>query len=299
MTYLEEFANGVRSYASYLVHDITHPSWRSFFYALIVLSLVFYVWELVAPWRREQPRLRKGFWLDGFYMFFNLFLFSLVGWAGVAAVANRAFGELLREVFGVENLVAIEVSSWAPWVQVAVLFVLRDFIQWNVHRLLHASPTLWEFHKVHHSVEQMGFAAHLRFHWMETIVYRVCEYLPLALIGFGIDDFFAAYILALAWGHFNHANIRVPLGPLRYLFNSPQMHIWHHARELPRPRGVNFGLTLSLWDYLFGTAYVPRDGRDIALGFDDLEAFPRGFFGQVVYPLGRRRRAAPRPGGPA
>ncbi len=30
------------------------------------------------------------------------------------------------------------------------------------HLLGHKVPILWEFHKVHHSVEQMGFAAHLR-----------------------------------------------------------------------------------------------------------------------------------------
>ena len=82
----------------------------------------------------------------------------------------------------------------------------------------------------------------------------------------------------------------LPLGPLRYLLNNPQMHIWHHAARFPAhlPYGVNFGLTLSLWDYLFGTAYVPRSGRDIALGFDGLERFPKGFGGQTVYPLLRR-----------
>lgn len=289
MSYPDVFTSATRNYWQYLVHDITHPSWRSFFYGLIVLSAVFYAWELIAPWRRRQPRVRKGFWLDGFYMFFNLFIFSVIGFAGASAVVSSAFLELLQSV-GINNLVAVEVDSWAPWVQVALLFVLRDFIHWNVHRLLHRSRRLWEFHKVHHSVEQMGFAAHLRFHWMESVVYKILEYLPLALIGFGIDDFFAAYMLALAWGHFNHANIRVPLGPLRYVFNNPQMHIWHHAKDLPRPTGVNFGLTLSVWDYLFGTAYVPRDGRDEPLGFDGLEDFPEGFFGQVVYPAGRRRK---------
>ena len=58
---------------------------------------------------------------------------------------------------------------------------------------------------------------------------------------------------------------------------------------------MNFGLTLSLWDYLFGNAYVPRDGRDVPLGFEGLGHFPSGFLGQVTYPLSRRlgRRASP------
>ncbi|MEL6823040.1 MAG: sterol desaturase family protein, partial [Calditrichota bacterium] len=152
-------------------------------------------------------------------------------------------------------------------------------------RLLHRVPFLWEFHKVHHSVAEMGFAAHLRYHWMENIVYRSLEYLPLAMIGFGIDDFFMVHIFTLAVGHFNHSNINIQLGPLKYIFNNPQMHIWHHARELPEERkyGVNFGLTLSIWDYLFGKAYIPHNGRDIPLGFEDLEEFPDTFIGQNLH----------------
>jgi sterol desaturase/sphingolipid hydroxylase (fatty acid hydroxylase superfamily) len=92
------------------------------------------------------------------------------------------------------------------------LLIVRDFIQWNIHRLLHRVNFLWEFHKVHHSVEEMGFAAHLRYHWVENVVYRTFEYIPLAMIGFGIEDFFIVHIFTLAVGHFNHSNFRLKLG---------------------------------------------------------------------------------------
>jgi sterol desaturase/sphingolipid hydroxylase (fatty acid hydroxylase superfamily) len=170
--------------------------------------------------------------------------------------------------------------------------VVRDFIQWNVHRLLHRSEFLWRFHKVHHSVRQMGFAAHLRFHWGETIVYRTLEYIPLAMIGFGIQDFFLVHIFATAIGHFNHSNFRLPLGPLRFIFNNPQMHIWHHAKHLPRRYGANYGISLSLWDYLFGTDYLPDDGRDIELGFEEVEYYPTSFLDQQWHPF---REKAPDP----
>ena len=76
-------------------------------------------------------------------------------------------------------------------------------------------------------------------------------------------------------------------GQLKYIINSPQMHIWHHAKTLPKhlPKGVNFGLTLSIWDYLFGTAYVPKSGKDIEIGFDGDERFPHDFTGQLTYPF--------------
>ena len=122
-------------------------------------------------------------------MFFNVFLFHLIVYAAVSDVVVTAFNDFLREVFGIRNLVAIQVASFPYWAQLLILFLVRDFIQWNTHRLLHRVPRLWEFHKVHHSVEEMGYAAHLRYHFMETIVYRSIEYLPLAMIGFGISDF--------------------------------------------------------------------------------------------------------------
>jgi sterol desaturase/sphingolipid hydroxylase (fatty acid hydroxylase superfamily) len=120
---------------------------------------------------------------------------------------------------------------------------------------------------------------------MENIVYRSIEYIPLAMIGIGLRDFFIIHIFTLVVGHFNHANFCIPMGWLKYIFNNPQMHIWHHAYHLPkeRPYGVNFGLTLSIWDYLFKTAYIPHDGRDIRLGFEGVEKFPQTFVEQSVY----------------
>ena len=166
------------------------------------------------------------------------------------------------------------------------MFVLADFMQWNIHRLLHYSPWLWEFHKVHHSVEQLGFAACLRFHWMETVIYKSLQYIPLAMIGFGLDDFFILHIVTIVLGHINHANVKITYGPLKYLINNPVMHLWHHAKELPagNSKGVNYGISLSLWDYLFGTAYIPNENEYVPLGFEQSEEFPKTFLQQLTHP---------------
>lgn len=282
--YGELFVNSFTDYGSYLFREVLYPSWGNYFYWLLGLSLFFWGLEVLRPWRQHQARIRQDFWLDGFYMFFNFFLFSLVGFNAVSNIGVQAFNDLLA-LFGQKNIVAFEIHSWPVWAQLLTLFLVRDFIQWNVHRLLHRVNWLWEFHKVHHSVQQMGFAAHLRFHWMETVVYRTLEYIPLAMIGFGIQDFFIVHIFATAIGHFNHANFRLPLGPLRYLLNNPQMHIWHHAKQIPYRYGVNYGISLSIWDYIFRTAYVPNDGRDIALGFEEVEKYPHTFLQQQTQPF--------------
>ena len=283
--YIQVFLDGYYGYWNYLSSEILYPSWHNYFWWLLGISLVVWSLELVFPWRKNQAAIRVDFWLDGFYMFFNFFIFSLIGYNAVSNVAAEAFTDVLAG-FGIENLVAIQVASWPVWAQFALMFVLADFMQWNIHRLLHYSPWLWEFHKVHHSVEQLGFAACLRFHWMETVIYKSLQYIPLAMIGFGLDDFFILHIVTIVLGHINHANVKITYGPLKYLINNPVMHLWHHAKELPagNSKGVNYGISLSLWDYLFGTAYIPNENEYVPLGFEQSEEFPKTFLQQLTHP---------------
>ena len=70
------------------------------------------------------------------------------------------------------------------------------------------------------------------------------------------------------------------------------MHIWHHAKHLPYRYGANYGISLSVWDYLFGTAYMPEDGRDIELGFEEVEQYPKSFLEQQVFPFRERTAVA-------
>ena len=339
--YWDIFINGYTGYAEYLWQEVTDPNWKNYFYWLIAVSSFFFLLEVVIPWRKKQAIFRKDFWLDAFYMFFNFFLFSLIIYNAASDVIVNLFNDSIKSLTGGFDLQGNNPLQQFPfWATLLFGFVVRDFVQWWIHRLLHKSPKLWEYHKVHHSVQEMGFAAHLRYHWMENIVYRTLEYIPLALLGIGLYDFFIIHIFTLAWGHYNHSNISVNgyitggiLGGLvgvlianslldinlatnpslgtqigivlgsislsslllgkvmKYLFNSPEMHIWHHSYELPKDRlsGVNFGLTLALWDYLFGTAYIPHDGQDIKLGFPGVESFPETFTEQLTHGFGNEQ----------
>ncbi len=283
--YWNLFVGSFTGYWNYLVNEILYPGWHNYFYWLLGISLAVWLLEATIPWRKNQGIIRRDFWLDGFYMLFNFFLFSLVAYNAISNIAVKAFNDFLG-IFGVTNLVALNVDTWPVWVQWLVMFVIADFIQWNVHRMSHRVPWMWEFHKLHHSVKEMGFAAHLRFHWMETIIYKTIQYIPLAMIGFGIDDFFLVHIFTISIGHLNHANLKVTYGPLKYIFNNPAMHIWHHAKNLPEgSHGVNYGISLSLWDYIFKTHYIPEDGRDVELGFDADENYPTSFWKQITYPF--------------
>lgn len=74
-------------------------------------------------------------------------------------------------------------------------------------------------------------------------------------------------------------------------FQQPQNAYLAPRQKLPEHvrYGVNFGLTLSIWDYIFKTSHVPESGRDIELGFEGDEHFPQDFLGQELYPLIKKK----------
>lgn len=284
------FKNSYQGYFNYLLDEITRFHWENYFYGLIVVSLLVWGLEMAFPWRKNQKIFRKDFWLDTFYMFFNFFLLNLIVLIFLSNTTEAIFKDFLA-LFGlqIENLQLLNLNLLPYGLGLLIFFLVSDFVQWNTHRLLHRIPFLWNFHKLHHSVKEMGFAAHLRYHWMEPVVYKSILYIPLALIGgFNVQDVAIVHFSALTIGHLNHANLGWDYGILKYVFNNPKMHIWHHAKELPSHKryGVNYGISLSIWDYLFKTNHVPHDGRDIELGFEGDDMFPKNFLKQELYPLG-------------
>lgn len=286
--YIEIFKNSYYGYFNYLWKEITHFHWENYFYGLILVSLIVWALELLFPWRKDQKIFRKDFWMDTFYMFFNFFLLNLIVLIFLSNATAELFNDFLSLIgLKISDFQLLDLNALPFGLGLLVFFLITDFVQWNTHRLLHYSPFLWNFHKVHHSIKEMGFAGHLRYHWMEPIVYKSLLYIPLAVIGgFDVQSVAIVHFSALTIGHLNHANLGWDYGVLKYIFNNPKMHIWHHAKELPENHqyGVNFGISLSLWDYLFKTSHVPHDGRDIELGFEGDEEFPKDFIKQTIYP---------------
>ncbi len=257
------------------------PWYTNYFYGLILISIIIWGLEIIFPWRKEQAVFRKDFWLDGFYMFFNFFIFS---------IAISGFYKVLEILFSdvhitAKSLAIIDPSGWPVWMQLLVFFIVLDFVQWFTHTLLHRVPFFWRFHKVHHSVKEMGFAAHLRYHWMENVLYKPLKTFGIMILGgFEPEQAYIVHFIAIIIGHFNHSNIKITWGPLKYLLNNPVMHLYHHSYVLPKDSyGVNFGISLSLWDYIFKTNYIPEDSGTIEIGFPGEEKIPKDFFGQLIY----------------
>jgi sterol desaturase/sphingolipid hydroxylase (fatty acid hydroxylase superfamily) len=284
---IDIIAKAYKNYFNYIVKEITHPTWDNYFYALLFISLIVWLLEIIFPWRKQQALIRKDFWLDTFYMFFNFFILNLIILIALSdTVAHIANIILAKFNLQLSNIALINFTALPHWLGLTLFFIITDFVQWNTHRMLHKIPFFWNFHKVHHSVKEMGFAAHLRYHWMEPVVYKSLLYIPIALIG-GVPatDVIFVHFIAITIGHLNHANIGWDYGILKYIFNNPKMHIWHHSKHIPNKNGSNFGISLSIWDYLFKTNYVPSDGKNNELGFEGDEKFPTQFLQQEAYPF--------------
>lgn len=253
---------------------------------LLGISVLFAALERLVPWRRGQALLRPGWLRDLGFLALNghllgVWLAPLNG--GLALLATDALRRLGLVLDGAP------LARWPFLAQAVVLLVVSDFLQWCVHNLLHRVPFLWTFHQVHHSITTMDFVGNFRFHWMEIVVYRSLLWLPLALLGASGQVAFVVAVVSTVWGDFNHANLDVGLGPLGRVLNSPRMHLWHHDQSDEGGVAKNFGVVLSLWDFLFGTAYWPRDRSPEHLGYPGVDSMPSGLLGQLVWPIARRR----------
>lgn len=289
--YIDAFINAFTGTVDWTWKSILFevPWYTNYFWGLIAISLFVWVLEIAFPWRKNQSIFRKDFWLDWFYMFFNFFLFS-IAISGFYKVLQIGFEDL-----GISDktFALINPSTWPMWLQLISFFIVLDFVQWFTHTLLHKYPILWRFHKVHHSVKEMGFAAHLRYHWMENILYKPLKtFAVMILFGFEPEQAYIVHFIAITIGHFNHSNIKITWGPLKYVINNPVMHLYHHAYDLPEGKyGVNFGISLSLWDYIFKTNYIPEDSGTIPLGFPGDDTFPKDFIHQNTYGFKNEKEA--------
>jgi sterol desaturase/sphingolipid hydroxylase (fatty acid hydroxylase superfamily) len=259
------------------------PFSENYFWGLIIISLMVWIFEIIFPWRKSQKIFRKDFWIDIIYMFFNFFLFSII-----IVGFYEAFNKLLFDLFGIasNSIALIDLSTFSQISQLIIFFITLDFFQWLTHIMMHRFDFLWKFHKVHHSVKEMGFAAHFHYHWMENILYKPLKVFAVMLIGgFEPEQAYLIHFLTITIGHLNHSNIKLSYGALKYIFNNPIMHLHHHASSLSNnfKTGVNFAISLSIWDYIFKTNYIPNENGDTKLGYEGDQSMAKSFIGQLFY----------------
>jgi sterol desaturase/sphingolipid hydroxylase (fatty acid hydroxylase superfamily) len=181
------------------------------------------------------------------------------------------------------------IAASPSWVQIVAGFAITTVGGYAGHRAAHEVPLLWRFHRVHHSIRDMDWLAANHLHPLDETFGRSTAVLPLYALGFGRVSLGAFVILITVQAIFIHANVRMTLGPLRWLIATPQFHHWHHARE-SQAYNTNFAGEFPVLDALFGTLYLPANRWPAQYGIDDTE--PDGYLRQLAWPLRTRCGAA-------
>lgn len=239
---------------------------------------VIITWERVSPYRKGLPFLRDGFWVDlVWYTLIQSYVLKIVIFDYLIAPMQRHF-DWSRFQF---------VQHWPVWVQVLFFLVMHDLYIYLFHRFQHSNKFFWRIHEAHHSVKQVDFLAGSRSHVMEIIINQTIEFAPIILLGADPVVVPIKALLDSMFGLFIHANIKVNLGRFKYIFNTPGLHLWHHA-NYQEVFHANFATKFSVWDYLFGTVYDPGHAPgDRPENWGLYYEYPRDYFLQHAFSVKR------------
>mgnify|MGYP001394474825 CR=1 FL=1 len=177
-------------------------------------------------------------------------------------------------------------GNWPMVLQVALGLVAAEFGLYWAHRLAHDIPFLWRFHAVHHSVTRLWFINTGRFHFIDTLMSVVLSQPLLYLAGAPMEVFLWVSAVTAFIGVLTHCNIVMRGGPLRYVFNTPELHRWHHSMD-PAEGNMNYGENLMLFDLLFGSYFYADRRPPARIGIEG--PMPARFFGQLMAPFLARR----------
>lgn len=180
-------------------------------------------------------------------------------------------------------------SLWpvdAPlWIQVVMALLIAEFGSYWTHRLFHEHDALWRLHAVHHSAPRLYWLNAGRFHPLDTLISWFFG-VPLLLILGCPGEPIALFLLFTAiHGMMQHANIRIRLGPLNWIFSMAELHRWHHSKTIEESNS-NYGANLIFWDIVFGTRFLPSDREaPTDIGIFDMPNFPKGYLAQLLTPF--------------
>lgn len=240
--------------------------------SLLFLSLVFIPLERVFPARQGQKIFRKAWLLDLCY-----FMGQYLLWSGLVLWVLQYFGDWLNGIVPHSVRQAIQIQP--IWLQAIEVVFLSDLIIYWGHRLQHKIDFLWRFHKVHHSAETLDWLAAHREHPLDSIYTIGLINLPAFLFGFDLDALALVIAFRGIWAIYIHSNVRIPIGKLKILIGSPELHHWHHDKE--RDRG-NYANISPLMDVIFGTYVCPPKEPE---SFGIKEDFPGTYIGQLLRPV--------------
>ncbi len=256
---------------------------------ILVAGPVILLWERLKPAQPNVPLISPAVAIDAIHTFVVRPVTFVV--LGIAAPMLSGFLD-----DNVSWLVVDTTRSLPTLVALALGVMITDFFAWWTHLVKHKVPLLWRFHVMHHAQEQLNMFTANRVHPIEAVQDLLLKFVPVFILFPSLTSSWGnvAWLAALysTQLRFQHANIRTNLGPLRYLFVTPQSHRLHHS-VLKQDWNSNYA-SFFAWDRLFGTqhpdvtSYPPTGLNDqtypdpVSWSIRDLTG---SLYGQMVHPF--------------
>jgi sterol desaturase/sphingolipid hydroxylase (fatty acid hydroxylase superfamily) len=240
--------------------------------SLLFLVLVFIPLEKVFPAKPQQKILRRHWGLDLCY-----FMGQYLVWSGLVLTVLNYCSFWLQSLL--PHNFSLTVRQQPLWLQSIEVLVMSDMLVYWAHRLQHKVDFLWRFHKVHHSAEHLDWLAAHREHPLDSIYTIGLINLPAFIMGFQLEALTMIVAFRGIWAIYIHSNVKLPLGPLKILIGSPELHHWHH--DIERDAG-NYANLSPLMDKIFGTYTCPPKEPE---RFGIKESFPKNYIGQLLKPM--------------
>ena len=178
---------------------------------------------------------------------------------------------------------AIWPREWPIPLQAIAMALVVDSTRYWLHRISHEWEPLWRFHAVHHSPHRLYTLNVGRFHPIDKSLQFLLDALPFIVMGVPPAVLSLYFVFYAVNGFFQHSNVDVKLGLLNYLMSGPELHRWHHSM-IKEESNHNYGNHLIVWDWLFGTRYLPSDCEVEELGLIN-RRYPTGFTQQMAAPF--------------
>ncbi len=245
---------------------------------LALTAAAFFVGLALFHWlesrRPLKPEARRGWSRKGYFADFTSLIVNHLALAMALKVG------IYWIIIGLPQAWEL-VGAWPLVLQFAVFLLVNDFGRYWLHRAHHEWDVLWRMHRVHHTATELDALSVFRVHLLEAIIKYGVLVLPFHVVGFNRWVIATYACIDLLKGFWHHANLKTSIGPLNYIFNSGELHWWHHATT-SRGQRSNYGSILSIWDWLFGTAHWPRGTWPERIGVDRMEQFPSTWLGQLT-----------------
>lgn len=177
------------------------------------------------------------------------------------------------------------------WQQVVLVILWIEFAAWASHWAHHRFRPLWALHAMHHSTERLYTLNNFRFHPFNHVLNHLAMILPLLWVGVAAEAILVYTVVFLPVVLLQHSNVAFDFGRLNLLFNTNDLHRWHHSAR-PEEGMMNLGRALVIWDQVFGTYLRPTaSAAPLRIGlFASSRAFPPAsrFLAQLAWPFNAR-----------